>query len=92
MKNILNHSKKALAIVGFVIAASIVTVSANAQGTPAGPGTSGSGVKANGQAASSGTGAPIDGGASLLIVATVAYTSRKLSKMKGEEKKLHELV
>jgi len=91
MNKILNHSKKALAIVGFVIAASLVTVSANAQGTPAGPGTSGSGVKANGQAAS-GTGAPIDGGASLLIVATVAYTGRKLSKMKGDEKKLHELV
>ncbi len=87
MKNIFNKSKKAIAVASIGMAATMATVSANAQGTPAGPGTSGSGVKANGQAASSGTGAPIDGGASLLIVATVAYTGRKLAKMKGEAKK-----
>jgi len=46
---------------------------------------SGSGVKANGQPAAQ-TGAPIDGGVSLLIVATAAYTSRKLAKMKATKK------
>ena len=83
MKKIINNSKKAIAIAGIGVAASMATVSANAQGNPAGPGTSGSGVKANGQPASSGTGAPIDGGASLLIMATAAYTGRKLSKLKA---------
>ena len=82
MKKIINKSKKAIAIAGIGVATSMATMSANAQGTPAGPGTSGSGVKANGQAAT-GTGAPIDGGVSLLIVATAAYTGRKLAKVKA---------
>lgn len=82
----INKSKKAIAVAGIVVAATISTLSANAQGNPAGPGTSGSGVKANGQAAGGGAGAPIDGGASLLIVATVAYTSRKLAKLKEAKK------
>ena len=83
MKKIINKSKKAIAIAGIGVATSMATMSANAQGTPAGPGTSGSGVKANGQPASSGTGAPIDGGVSLLIVATAAYTGRRLAKVKA---------
>ena len=87
MRKILNTSKKAIAVVGIVVAATTATLSANAQGNPSGPGTSGSGVKANGQAAGGGAGAPIDGGASLLIVATAAYTSRKLAKMKEAKKK-----
>ena len=85
MQKIINISKKALAVAGIVVAATLATMSANAQGTPAGPGTSGSGVKANGQAAAQ-TGAPIDGGVSLLIVATAAYTSRKMVKMKAAKK------
>ena len=55
-------------------------MSANAQGTPAAPETSGSVDKANGQAASN-TDAPTNGGISLLMVATAAYTSRKMAKM-----------
>ena len=85
MKKILNKSRKALGVTSIVVAATVANVSVNAQGTPAGPGTSGSGVKANGQAAAQ-TGAPIDGGLSLLIVATAAYTSRKLAKMKANKK------
>jgi len=85
MQKIINISKKAIAVAGIVVAATLATMSANAQGNPAGPGTSGSGVKANGQAAAQ-TGAPIDGGVSLLIVATAAYTSRKLAKMKASKK------
>jgi len=85
MKKILNKSRKAIGVTGIVVAATVATVSANAQGNPAGPGTSGSGVKANGQPAAQ-TGAPIDGGVSLLIVATAAYTSRKLAKMKATKK------
>ena len=85
MKKILNKSKKAIGVTGIVVAATVATVSANAQGNPAGPGTSGSGVKANGQPVGN-TGAPIDGGASLLIVATAAYTGRKLAKMKETKK------
>ena len=86
MQKIINNSNKALAVAGIVVAATLATMSANAQGTPAGPGTSGSGVKANGQAASGNTGAPIDGGVSLLIVATAAYTGRKMVKMKANKK------
>lgn len=72
-----------MAVAGIGVVTTMATVSANAQGNPAGPGTSGSGVKANGQAAGAGgAGAPIDGGASILIIATAAYTGRKLSKMK----------
>ena len=86
MKKILNKSRKAIGVTGIVVAATVATVSANAQGNPAGPGTSGSGIKANGQAPVAPAGAPIDGGVSLLIVATAAYTSRKLAKMKASKK------
>ena len=85
MKKIFNKSKKAIAVASIGMAATMATVSANAQGTPAGPGTSGSGVKANGQAPAQ-AGAPIDGGVSLLIVATAAYTSRKMAKIKATKK------
>ena len=85
MQKIINNTKKALAVAGIVVAATLATVSANAQGNPAGPGTSGSGIKANGQAPAQ-AGAPIDGGVSLLIVATAAYTSRKMAKIKATKK------
>ena len=87
MKKIINKSKKAIIVTGIGVGALMATVTANAQGNPAGPGTSGSGVKANGQPPASG-GAPIDGGASILIVATAAYTGKKLAKMKEAKKKI----
>jgi len=82
MKKMINKGKKAIIATGIGVVATMATLTANAQGNPAGPGTSGSGVKANGQPAAQ-TGAPIDGGVSLLIIATAAYTSRKLAKMKA---------
>ncbi len=87
MKKIINKSKKAMAVAGIGVAATMATMSANAQGNPAGPGTSGSGIKANGQAPGGAAGAPIDGGASILIAATAAYTGRKLAKMKERKEK-----
>ena len=83
----MNKSKKVLIIVSISVAATMATMSVMAQGNPAGPGYDGSGIKANGQSptsSSGGAGAPIDGGASILIAATVAYTGRKLAKMREQ--------
>jgi len=83
-----------MAVAGIGVAATMATVSANAQGNPAGPGTSGSGIKTNGQAPSTtgGSGAPIDGGASILIVVTAAYTGRKLARMKQKKEEKPKIV
>jgi len=74
--------KKSKSIIIAVLMLTIVKV-ANAQVFPGGPGTSGSGIQANGQAASNGPTVPFDGGMSLMLLASgVGYASKKMKRKK----------
>ena len=76
MKKILNTG---LLTAVLIVVATMVTVHANAQGNPGGPGTNGSGVLADG--GSGGPGVPFDGGMSLMLVASgIGYAAKKLKR------------
>ena len=78
MKKILNTG---LLTAVLIVVATMVTVHANAQGNPGGPGTNGSGVLADG--GSGGPEVPFDGGMSLMLVASgVGYAAKKLKRKK----------
>jgi len=80
MKNTLLKMSKS---VGIFLVILIISVGAKAQVFPGGPGTSGSGIQANGQSASNGPVVPFDGGMSLmLIVSGVGYASKQLRMKK----------
>lgn len=70
-------------IIGIVLVILVISVGAKAQVFPAGPGTQGSGVQANGQSPSNGPVVPFDGGLSLILLASgVGYASKQLKKKK----------
>jgi len=76
MKKIL---KRSLLAVGLMITATILTINANAQLNPGGPGYSGSGTLANGS--SSSPSVPFDGGMSLILaVSGIGYAANKLRR------------
>lgn len=80
MKKILNTGLLAAFL---IVVATMVTVHANAQGNPGGPGTNGSGTLGNGNPVGGGPVAPFDGGMSLMLVASgVGYAAKKLKRKK----------
>jgi hypothetical protein len=79
MKNTLMKMNKIVIITLMMLTVALIS---NAQPTGT-PGTSGSGIQANGQAASNGPVVPFDGGMSLMLLASgVGYASKKLKRKK----------
>ncbi len=78
MKNILDKSLRAIVILIVVV---FTSVKVSAQVPPDGPGTSGSGIQANGNAPAAQV--PFDGGMSLILLASgIGYASKRIKGIK----------
>lgn len=80
MKKIFIKSKKAISVAIIGVVTTMAVLTATAQPNPGGPGTLGSGVKADGQPID-GASVPFDGGMSMMLLASgIGYGAKRLRR------------